>query len=393
MVSNATSASFSLQNTQTLDEARQSAESISDFSWSFWPRCHSNKSSPGLLCTFSDEKFAGGRGIFIVTSPDRAQEILKKTAFTQNAALNQINDQKNPPFVQQEFPGKGRGLIANKTIHRGDQIFAASALLIRNRDVYLLEEKYRLGIVQWGVETLPEKSKTLFWSLLDHFKGDPVDQRISTNAFQVYVNGAMYDAVIPEIAMLNHDCRPNAAYFWDEETLSHYVHATQTIHPGEEITITYIYNEKSRLERMDHLKAIWGFGCSCSTCSAHPFMADRSDERLQQISDLTSKINDWSPQSEATPEMAETLITLYQQERLFASLGVPYKYAAEAYASYGDRHNTIRYAGLSAEYTTLDKGFRDSDAEEMRAMAKNPELSWSWKKRMSPKGVRCTHSH
>lgn len=383
--------------TLSLEESRASAAQVTDFPWTFWPECYSNENTTEPVCVFSDQKFANGRGIFIVSTATLAYQMLQKPAFKDPNALSRINHHENPPFVQHEFPGKGRGLIANKTLHRGDQIFASTPLLITNPASYNLIESERLRLAHRGVDTLPPHSQTSFWALLDHFKGDPVDDRINTNAFEIEIDGVGQYAVLPEIAMLNHDCRPNAAYFWDEETLSHYVHATQDIFPGEEITITYINNEKSRARRMANLKRNWGFDCSCSSCTAHPVFVAESDDRIAQMEKLADLLDDWTPESTATPEMAETLISLYEQERLFASMGVAYKHAAEAYSSFGGKYNAIRYARLSAELNYLDKGFRDVDVAAMRNMAKNPEQSWSWKKRVGHKrfaGERtCTHEH
>ncbi|KAF2787449.1 SET domain-containing protein [Melanomma pulvis-pyrius CBS 109.77] len=387
--------SFRQNSTQTLQQSYESAQKIANFPWSHYPECFANENTTEPYCVFSDQKFASGRGIFIVTTSAMAYEMLKKPAFTDPEALSRINNHDNPPFETHEFPMKGRGLIANKTLHRGDQIFASSALLITNPDAYHLVEEERLKLIHRGVDTLPEATKPLFWALLDHFKGDPVDDRINTNAFEIEINGHTQHAVLPEIAMLNHDCRPNAAYFWDEETLSHYVHATQTIYPGEEITITYINNERSRAKRMANLKMNWGFDCDCSSCSAHPSFYAESDARIQRMEELISHLNNWTPESKATPELAETLISLYEQERLFASLGVPYKHAAETYSSFGDKWNAVKYATLSAELSMLDKGFRDRDVRDMRAMAKDPELSWSWNKRVGHKRFpeTCGHHH
>ncbi|KAF2713501.1 SET domain-containing protein [Pleomassaria siparia CBS 279.74] len=389
--------SFTQNNTahKTLKQSYESAQKIANFPWSFWPECFSNENTTEPYCVFSDQKFAGGRGIFIVSTSAMAYELLKKPAFSDPDALQRINQHDNPPFVQHEFPGKGRGLIANKTLHRGDQIFASTPLLITNPDAYLLSEPERLKLAHRGVDTLPEKTQPLFWALLDHFKGDPVDDRINTNAFEVEVSGHTQHVVLPEIAMLNHDCRPNAAYFWDEETLSHYVHATQTIYPGQEITITYINNERWRSKRMANLKENWGFDCSCSSCSAHPSFVAESDQRIDTIEELAAVLNDWTPDSRATPEIAEAMISIYEQERLFASLGVAYKHAAEAYSSFGDRYNAIKYASLSVELTMLDKGFRDHDVKEMKNMAKEPEMTWSWNKRAGMKRftTSCGHAH
>ncbi|KAH7119688.1 hypothetical protein B0J11DRAFT_66286 [Dendryphion nanum] len=382
---------------QTLQQSYESARQTPNFPWTYWPLCYSNENTTEPYCVFSSQEFASGRGIFIVSSADKAYEILKKPAFSDPEALSRINNHANPPFIQHEFPGKGRGLVANKTLHRGDQIFASTPLLITNPNSYLLSETERLALVHRGVETLPEKSKPLFWALLDHFKGDAVDDRINTNAFEININGELQHAVLPEIAMLNHDCRPNAAYFWDEDTLSHYVHATQTIYPGEEITITYINNERVRSKRVKNLEANWGFQCSCSSCAAHPEFVSQSDARIKQMLSIIDKLNDWTSDSEATPEMAELLIALYTQERLDASLGIPYKHAAEAYASFGDRWQATRFARLAVEFLTLDKGWGDSDVAEMEKMATEPEMTWSWRKRVGHKRLEgvsgCGHAH
>jgi hypothetical protein len=388
---------FKSNATLTFDESRASAQAVADFPWTFWPECYSNENTTEPVCVFTDQNFADGRGVFIVTTSSLAYQMLKKPAFAQADALERINNHANPPFETHEFPGKGRGLIANKTLNRGDQIFASTPLVITNPVSYQLIESERLRLAHRGVDSLPSESQTLFWALLDHFKGDPVDDRINTNAFEVEIDGVGQYAVLPEIAMMNHDCRPNAAYFWDEETLSHYVHATQTIYPGEEITITYINNEKSRTKRMANLKRNWGFDCSCSSCSAHPVFTAESDDRIEQMGELVAALDNWTAESTATPEMAETLISLYKQERLFASLGLAYKHAAEVYSSFGDKHTAVKYARLSVEHSSLDKGFRDSDVVQMRNMAKDPETTWSWKKRVGHRRFAhesgCGHNH
>lgn len=88
--------------------------------------------------------------------------------------------------------------------------------------------------------------------------------------------------------MITHDCRPNAAYFWDEVSFTHYVHAIETIYPGQEITITYIDNQRKRRTRMTHLNAKTGglFNCTCSAYSAHPSLTRESDARIRLIAEL-----------------------------------------------------------------------------------------------------------
>jgi hypothetical protein len=386
---------FKSNITTSLDDAQLTASKQSDFPWTFWPECFSNDKTPEPYCLFSDQSFANGRGIFIVTTEPLAYGMLQKQAFKNPKSLYRSNQHANPPFEQHDFPIKGRGLVANKTLFRGDQIFASTPLLIADPDAYKLATSERLELMYRGVESLPEASRRLFWELLDHFKGDPVDDRVNTNNFEVVVDDVSQAALFPEIAMLNHDCRANAAYFWDEETLTHYVHAMRTIQPGEEITISYIDSEKNSAHRLRRLERNWGFKCSCSACTAHPTLVAESDARLQQITELIEKLNDWTPNSSATPEMAEAVISMYDQERLWAYQATAYKHAAEAYSSFGKKYEAIKYARLAAEFAILDKGFNDRDVKEMMKMAKEPELTWSWNKRVGLKrgGCGCGKAH
>ncbi|KAH8711896.1 hypothetical protein GQ44DRAFT_429944 [Phaeosphaeriaceae sp. PMI808] len=382
------------QISQTLEEARSTASDIKDFPWTFWPDCFANEETPEPYCTFSDQSFASGRGIFIVTTKPFAYAMLEKPAFTNPKVLENVNKYENPPFELRQFPGRGRGLVANKTLHRGDQLFASTPILITDSDAYELSTSERLALLYRGVETLPSDTQTKFWALLGHFDDDPVEDRINTNNFDLTIDGVSQQGLFPEIAMLNHDCRPNAAYFFDEEMMTHYLHAVRDILPGEEITITYIDNEKDKKTRMAKLEKNWGFKCACSTCTAHKSLAVESDSRLYQITDVVQILDDWTSTSMATPEVAELLISLYVQERLDASLGLAYKHAAETYSSFGKKWEAIKYARLSAEMSMLDKGFRDGDVQEMKKMGENPEMTWSWKKRVGlNKGCGCGHAH
>ncbi|KAJ4376394.1 hypothetical protein N0V83_001677 [Neocucurbitaria cava] len=396
IISNVAFHSNKTQTWQSLEESRTSASQIRDFPWTFRPECFSNENTTEPFCVFSDQTFASGRGIFIVGTETLAYSMLEKDAFRRPEVLDRMNKYDNPSFEQHEFPGKGRGLVANKTLHRGDQIFASTPLLITDPDIYQLSTSERLALLYRGVETLPPASQASFWELMGHYDGDPVDDRINTNNFELSINGISHSGLFPEIAMMNHDCRPNAAYFWDARTMTHYVHALRDILPGEEITITYIDNEQPRAKRMKKLERNWGFRCSCSSCTAHPALTAESDSRLHQIAALLDMLNDWTPASSATPEAVELLVTLYEQERLHANLATAYKHAAEVYSSFGRKFEAIRYARLSTELSMLDKGFADEDVREMRNMSKNPEMSWSWNKRVGlsgKSGCGCARKH
>jgi hypothetical protein len=171
------------------------------FQWSFWPDCYTNENLTEPYCVFSRQDFAGGRGLSIVTTTTEANELLNKPAFAQPDILSLVNDYDNPPYEEREFPGKGLGLVANRTLHRGDEIFSSTPILLMNPNAYDLVQEDRLKLAHRAVDNLPAHTKAQFFALLDHFKGDPVDDRINTNAFDVEILGKSRHVVFPEISV------------------------------------------------------------------------------------------------------------------------------------------------------------------------------------------------
>ncbi|KAH4268981.1 hypothetical protein HBI04_061770 [Parastagonospora nodorum] len=166
-----------------------------------------------------------------------------------------------------------------------------------------------------SMEGLPGGSGTKFWRLMSQSDDDPINGWISANAFGLKINGYENLAVLPEIAIFNHDYRPNATYSCEEETLSHCVHA---------------------------------------------------------IHDLDWELVDWMDNdSKATPEMEKTLTSLHQQGNLQAGIGRAYKHAAEVYGGYGKKYEAMKYARLAVEMLYLSKGFSHLDVKKVKEMANN----------------------
>ncbi|WEW56018.1 hypothetical protein PRK78_001453 [Emydomyces testavorans] len=349
--------------------------------WASQPECHTFENTTQSFCVYSSHAFANSRGISILTTPDRAEYIQQLPAFIQPVALSGVNKQSSPPYEERQLPGKGRGLIANKTLYRGDRIFAHTPVLILDADAddfEYMDEKKWVKMENEATDRLPPRTRELFWELFGEPVLDPVADRINKNAFEIEIDEETHYAVFPEIARLNHDCRPNAAYFFDSVTLTHYVHAITTINPGTEITITYIDPHLPRRQRLRLLSSSWGFNCTCSLCSAHPRLTRESDSRLAQITALTQHYDEWET---ASSEMALTLISLYEQERLYVPLGSAYRFAALTFCAEGNRWGAIKYARLAIELETLDSGFRDPNVRLMKSLAEQPEKQSCWLKR------------
>jgi primosomal protein N'' len=53
----------------------------------------------------------------------------------------------------------------------------------------------------------------------------------------------------------------------------------------------------------------------------------------------------------------------------------------EAGLSFDGKHSAIKHTRLSTKLSLFDKGFRDRDVRDIKAMAKSPKINQSWKKR------------
>lgn len=146
---------------------------------------------------YSSRDFAGGRGISIVTTEER----IKK--FQDVTLAPGINDNSSPPFLEQDIPGKGRGIIATKLLHRGDRIFAHTPLLMIDADVFDEAEFEWSALEEEAVNNLPAESQKMFWELFGQPVLHPVSGRIDPNAFDLDMSEDedSYYAVFPETAV------------------------------------------------------------------------------------------------------------------------------------------------------------------------------------------------
>lgn len=176
---------------------------------------------------------------------------------------------------------------------------------------------------------------------------------------------------------MNHDCRPNAHYYFDPHTLTQHVHALRTIIPGEELTISYIDPTQSTAERLAALKLSWGFPCSCAACTASPAPKAASDARIAQILSLQAILQDHSATSTATTAMADLLVSLYELEHLHGPVSEAYALAAIEYNAAKDRWGALRYAYLAVESGLLYGGEKDGDVKAMQKLIASPEGHWS----------------
>ncbi|KAG0151776.1 hypothetical protein CROQUDRAFT_36427 [Cronartium quercuum f. sp. fusiforme G11] len=228
------------------------------------------------------------------------------------------------------------------------------------------------------VDLLPIKGRELF--ARQHGVGDTELDWISS-AFDRNVFSASKDdeghggfAFIPEPAVnLNHDCRPNVAYYFDDLTLQLEMFAIRDIAPGEELFDS---------SRQDTLYHHYGFKCKCSQCNLPPWAISISDDRIEQIHQLSAVLSNWTAQPPPTTAMAEHLIALYKMEHMEAAIDTPYSLASLAYNSYGESDKASMYASIAISYGIYINGPDWPSYQAHAMLEKEPKNHWSYRSRL-----------
>ncbi|KAJ9302063.1 hypothetical protein DTO271G3_929 [Paecilomyces variotii] len=347
--------------------------------WSFKPSC--TEFIPSIqseLCVYTDRSFADNRGISIFTTPQIADEFVRLRPFRDPAILAGINNPEGP-WHPQNLPGRGIGLLAKTRIDPGERLMAYTPLLIMHQH-HQISIPVREKFLRLAIEQLPDASKEQYLRLATIYGNLSVivQDVIQTNAFEMQVGGEMHLAIFPEASRMNHDCAPNAQYYLDPLSLTHYVHAVRYILAGEELTIAYSSPLEFVSNRQRHLKESFRFTCGCSRCLA----SKTADAALAEMKSIEASLADWTKTSIASTELAEKLIELYRQERLEGFLDTAYRHAALTYNAVGNSAQAKKYAQLAADSGAMKDGPEAPNVRGMKELLKHPEKHWSWRRRM-----------
>ncbi|KAK4240433.1 SET domain-containing protein 5 [Achaetomium macrosporum] len=323
------------------------------------------------FCLFSNRD--AGQGMALVTTARNAY-------LTAHYPAPPASGVEPTAFYEEEVPGKGIGLIANRKIRKGEIIMQrVPALLIQDTVHMDLDPEVREQLYQTAVDRLPEATQERFLRQM----GNTLFDKVEKNAFRMFVDGdhkhSLHLGVLPEVSRFNHDCRPNVHY--RIANLTHTTIAVRDILPGEELTISYIYPQVPKSERQSRLRE-WGFVCTCSQCTLPPSESSASDNRIRQIKQLEEEIEAImarGPGGEGLrPEMGGKLVELYLQERLHAYLGPTYTRAALIYSMFGNEQRAREYAREAVGALEREVGPHARDLESMRRLAEDPRGHWSW---------------
>ncbi|KAK0716660.1 hypothetical protein B0T21DRAFT_266491, partial [Apiosordaria backusii] len=265
--------------------------------WTHPPSCELTTDLNSQYCAYTNSRH-GHRGWSIVTTPARAADVASwflDLPLSETSPAGSSQGKKNgngeggskKKWKVVQIEGKGKGVVATEEIQEWEEILLDYATLVVDvgftievnalRGYRLLHEAVgRMGDGGVGVMELGKSSE---------YAQDVVENVLRTNAFSTRVGEGDYMAVYPTVSRINHACMPNAYTRFVQESLQVSIAASKPIHPGEEITISYLTLGKTHSERT-HLLKRWGFTCTCPLCTASPEAIAASDARRKEIEKL-----------------------------------------------------------------------------------------------------------
>lgn len=334
-------------------------------------------------CLFANQQFQGGRGISVISTPENVQRV--KDIVEEVDSQEQTTRPADPArFYVAEVPGKGLGLIANASLHRGTPIMQKTpALVVHRKFLEQMPPHEQQPLLDAAAELLPPETRSLFLSQMGHFGGHQITDILATNSFQTDLGGddGHHYSNYPEVSRFNHDCRPNVAFYLSER-LIHTTTAVRDVDPGEELTITYLDSFEPRATRQQRALHAWGFQCTCAQCTLRDNLAAKSDRRLEEIGRIQAQLEDVQGAG-VTSVLIRRYIKLFRDDSLDFAIAGAYTLAALNYNMLGDEKMAVKYAGLALEAGGIEYGPTSSDVRQMQALLRDPRGHFSWRKRLS----------
>ena len=171
----------------------------------------------GIYCIYSRPDNHAGQGTVFITTATSTQRLFSSLNSPEYKAAFNLEDQLSsstlgPPFYTTNIPGKGIGLVANRTIPRGTTILSPLPAIIIHQDFLDIESDHeRDSLLEQAIDKLSPSLRKAFMGQMFLSSAHKIKSIIMTNSFNFALPGEGGDphvANYPEVSRLNHDCRP-----------------------------------------------------------------------------------------------------------------------------------------------------------------------------------------
>ncbi|KAG8999617.1 hypothetical protein FRB94_002930 [Tulasnella sp. JGI-2019a] len=272
----------------------------------------------------------------------------------------------------QETTNKGKGVFTSTPIPRGTRIISEDPIITFPN----IRTTYQV-IDEVAKSTQENRDRFLsFGSSPSYVSAHPFMGIVQTNCVPMPERDRT--GLFEIICRMNHDCRPNAQYYWDDRLGKEVLYALRDIRAQEEITVSYS-KDLNRVQRRAAILSAWAFSCQCPSCSLSPEELVNSDKRIRQ---LTTIIDAVPMLLQTHPTVALTkirqAIIIIEKEQLWNMLSPQYSDAFQVCVAWSDLPNAKIWAERALEARTRTHGPDCEAAAKMRAWMEDPKSHSLW---------------
>ncbi|GAW24195.1 hypothetical protein ANO14919_137770 [Xylariales sp. No.14919] len=338
--------------------------------WTHQPDCVNAEKDPSLkYCVYSNSRH-GDQGISIITKPKTAADsaTMLDEEFPGGHGINNTT----PSYAVVDMPPKGKGVVATRKIARAEAFMSDWATVVLDLSFpKAMQQQVGHQYLHLAAEQLSDPDKVLGLGRSSAKAVDIVEDILGTNSFSYTLGGDSHMALYPEVARINHACKPNAFVRFSATSFDVKVVAFRDIEVGEEITISYIPMNHPRERRQRDLRR-WGFECKCSLCTASKTDVAASDYRREKIAALQEDVLKAIGELDGTTAVraAYEILELVKLEDIPTMVASQYEVLARLFWKAGDTDTATKYAQQSLD-TLMDMGYIDYRADDLPLLLKD----------------------
>lgn len=193
--------------------------------WTHQPQCATANDSE--ICVFTNSHFKNGRGLSILADSKEVADIDWIELFTKPSNPDGLSRAEG--FREALIPGKGMGLVADRTFAKGETVMSSTPLLVEHDSAYALGPEVLGELRDVAVERMSKEQQTIFLSQHRQWGGHHASDIMVTNSFMFSSFGGLprgSTANFPEVSVstsfithhtfrtltiekrFNHACRP-----------------------------------------------------------------------------------------------------------------------------------------------------------------------------------------
>jgi len=169
--------------------------------WTHKKQCLEDEENYQEYCVYTNAKFANERGISFFTTRSIAKQVESLPAFSERGLYDNVNKFDNPPWEVRRIPGRGNGLFATRKLNRGEEIIAATPVGVYHRDAFIADKLIDYQYLRKTFDQMPNATREIILRTAANNPGDPIMERINTNAFLGEFEDAPHFLFYPETAV------------------------------------------------------------------------------------------------------------------------------------------------------------------------------------------------